>query len=553
MMGTHVRLRCLIIACCALVPSFAAAAKNDVKSTPKPLGKLLPAEKSVAEVIDHYVEARLAAEKISPAEQIDDVNYIRRVTLDLIGRIPTPPEVRDFVDSKTKNKREQLVDRLLASPEFIDHQVNEFDWMITEGKGNLRGYLADAFRAGRTWDRIFRDLMLADDEALQQKGATDFLKTRMKDQDRLTNDVSTLFFGVNISCAQCHDHPLVDDWKQGHFYGFKSFFNRTFENGDFLGEREYGLVSYQTPKGEQRQAELMFLSGRKVSEPEAKEPDGKAKKAEQDQLKKLMEKKQPPPAPKFSRRAALVDTALAAEERPRFAKSIVNRIWYRLLGRGLVMPIDQMHSANPPSHPELLEWLARDTAEHDFEFRRLMRGIVLSKAYSRSSRWDKADRPAPETFAVANVRPLTPTQYGASLRIATTDPELWGMLKSDDDRANRAKGLASNGRSWAASFAAPSDDFQVNVTEALMLTNDPRVESDLLAEGSDRLVSRLLKTANPATATELAFTTILNRAPDDEERATVTGYLNERRDRMPQAVRQIVWSLLTGSEMRFNY
>lgn len=381
------------------------------------------------------------------------------------------------------------------------------------------------------------------------------MRTRVKDHDRLANDVSSLFFGVNISCAQCHDHPLVDDWKQGHFYGFKSFFNRTYDHGEFVGERDYGLVSYQTPKGESRQAELMFLSGRKVDEPATKEPDGKAKKAEQDALKKLADKKQRPPTPKFSRRAALVETALNSEERPRFARAIVNRVWYRLLGRGLVMPVDQMHSANPPSHPELLEWLARDTAEHQFEFRRLMRGIVLSKTYSRSSRWTTGDRPAPEAFAVANVRPLTPLQYGASLQIATADPEMWQKLKSPEEAATKARGLSQTGRSWAPLFAAPSDDFQVNVTEALLLANDPRVEKDLLSDVSERLVGRVIATAakDPAVAAETAFTTVLNRKPDAAERDTVVGYLNERRDRTPQAVRQIVWSLLTGSELRFNY
>src|SRR5262245_13688227 len=178
--------------------------------------------------------------------------------------------------------------------------------------------------------------MLADDEARSQKGATDFLKSRVKDQDLLTNDVSRLFFGVNISCAQCHDHPLVPDWKQAHFYGLKSFFNRTFDNGGFIGEREYGLVSYQTPKGEARQADLMFLTGLKPKEPENKEPDGKAKKAEQDLLKKLADKKEAPPRPSFSRRSALADAALQPDQRHFLARSIVNRLIYRLYGYGLV-------------------------------------------------------------------------------------------------------------------------------------------------------------------------------------------------------------------------
>src|SRR5207253_4741563 len=101
---------------------------------------------------------------------------------------------------------------------------------------------ATACRDHNPWDRIFRDLILADDAALETKGASDFIKVRVKDQDQLTNDVSRLFFGVNISCAQCHDHPLVPDWKQAHFYGLKSFFNRTLDNRGLIGERAYGQV-----------------------------------------------------------------------------------------------------------------------------------------------------------------------------------------------------------------------------------------------------------------------------------------------------------------------
>ena len=112
--------------------------------------------------------------------------------LDLVGRIPTPREVREFVESKDseKEKVEDLIDRLLESPEHLDHQVNEFDWMLMQGNSGPREYLAGAFRDKKSWDRMFRDLMLADDEALEAKGATDFMKARVKDQDQLTNDVS---------------------------------------------------------------------------------------------------------------------------------------------------------------------------------------------------------------------------------------------------------------------------------------------------------------------------------------------------------------------------
>jgi hypothetical protein len=514
---------------------------------------LLPADRPVHDVIDHYIDAELAKAKIKPAAMAGDENMVRRVTLDLVGRVPTPIELREYVDSKAADKLAKLVERLMKSPEYVEHQVNEFDWMLMQGSGNIRDYLTSAFREGRSWEQMFRDLLLADEIDAKAKPPVDFVKTRVKDLDRLTNDVSSLFFGVNISCAQCHDHPLAKDWKQDHFYGLKSFVSRTYENGGFVGERDYGLVSYLTPKGEQRQAKLMFLSGKLIEEPEKAEPDNKAKKAEQDELKKLADKKEPPPKPSFSRRAKLVEVALRPEERHFLARSIVNRIWARLTGYGLVMPIDQMHSGNPASHPELLDWLSRDMAASHFDLGRLIRGIVSSRVYARSSRWDSGARPDAALFAVAQVRPLTPYQYGAALKLATVDPEMWKTLKTADDVSKRAGDMARSGRSWANLFQPVSDNFQVSVSESLMMANDTRVVSEFLADGGNQLVGRLKAIDNVDQQVECAVTAVLGRMPEADERQAIGGYLLSRKDRSVDALRQVVWSLITGSEFRFNY
>ena len=556
-------IRRFVAVAVVLFVSRSAKANNNAASTAAPpptvasVG-LQPAEKPISDVVDDYIGQRLAAAKLTPAPQADDANLLRRITLDLAGRVPTPWEVQEFLNSKDPGRLEQTVDRLIGSEAFIDHQVNEFDWLLMEGKGNLRPYLAEAFRERRGWDRMFRELILAEGAAAAEKNITakhavEFLKPRMKDHDRLTNDVSSLFFGVNISCAQCHDHPLAKDWKQDHFYGLKSFLGRTFENGGYVGERDYGLVTYLTPAGEQRKAKLMFLTGFTVKEPQRDEPDNKAKKAEQEILKTLADKKQAPPKPSYSRRQMLVDTALSKTQRDFFARSIVNRIWARLFGHGLVMPVDQMHSANPPSHPELLAWLARDTAEHDFDLSRLIRGLVLSKAYGRDSRWTAGERPAPEFFAVGQVRPLSPHQYAASLRIATADPELWGKLPDETTRMQRANSLAASSRGWAASFAPLTDNFQVGVGESLLLTNDARIASEFLSDAGDRLVGRMKQLKTPAEQASVGVSTVLGRSAHVDELKLLTDYLTDRKSRPLDAARQVVWSLLTSSEFRFNY
>src|SRR5262249_23123011 len=142
---------------------------------------------------------------ITPAPQADDATLVRRITLDLVGRIPSAAEVQAYVGSTDPDKRVQLVDRLTASPGFQRHQVNEFEAMLMAGtRASLRDYLTRALEEDRSWAVIFRELMKADESNPKTRGSSNFLKAHVKDLDRLTNEVSILFFGVNVSCAQCH-------------------------------------------------------------------------------------------------------------------------------------------------------------------------------------------------------------------------------------------------------------------------------------------------------------------------------------------------------------
>src|SRR5262249_48800686 len=144
---------------------------------------------------------------------------------------------------------------------------------------------------------------------------------------------------------------------------------------------------------------VMFLTGAEVAVPASAEPGADEAKKERERAEKSKRDKSPPPAPKFSLRAQLVELALQPAQREFFARAIVNRIWLRLFGHGLGMRADQMPSENPPSHPELLAWLARDTAEHGYDLKRLVRGLVLSKTYGRSGQWEGDDVPRPNYFA----------------------------------------------------------------------------------------------------------------------------------------------------------
>jgi len=511
--------------------------------------KLRATDRPVAEVVDHYVAAKLQDAKVRPAGAASDANFIRRVTLDLAGRIPTPGEVRDYESSSDQDKQRQLVDRLMASPAFDRQQAAELDWLLMDGKGGaFRDYLTRAVKEKRGWDKIFREVMAADATNGATKGTEQFIKTRVANPDRLANDVSVRFFGVNISCAQCHDHPQVLSWKQDHYYGMKAFFSRTFENGDFLGERDYGQVSFKPKRGDTKRASLMFITGEVMTEPDSAEPDDKAKKAEKSLLEESKKNKVPPPAPQFSRRAQLVEAGLKQGENGFFARAIVNQVWARFFGHGLVMPVDQMHGQNTPSHPELLAWLARDLVRRDYDLRGLVRGLVLSEAYARSSQWTGTPRPEPALFAVAVPRALTPRQFGTSLQIATSRGSAFTNHAELETTVER---MEKDGNSWASSFERPSFDFQVSVEEALMFSNSEKVEKELLKE--DRLLRDLLSANDSEKMIRAAYQQMLFRAPQPAEMKALRQYVEQRSDRPTDAIRQVVWAMMTSTEFRFNY
>jgi Protein of unknown function (DUF1549)/Protein of unknown function (DUF1553) len=510
--------------------------------------ELPPLESPIEVVVDHYVDAGLVAAGTKAAPEADDATIVRRVMLDLIGRIPTAAESRAFVASTDPEKRRKLVDRLIESPGFVRHQADSLDSMMMSGiRGSLRDYLTMASRENRSWDRVFREVMVANEADSAVKGSSEFLKGRAKDADRLTTDVSSIFFGVNVSCAKCHDHPLVDDWKQDHYFGMKSFLDRTFLAGNFVSEHGYGLVKFKTTEGVEKKARFLFLTGQEIEVGGPEELSGEAKKAEKQSLAEAKKENKAPPVPEVSARAKLVEVALGPEGREFFSRAIVNRVWNRLFGQGLVMPLDQMHSENPPSHPELLQWLARDVVEHGYDLRRLTRGLVLSHAYARESRAE-SENPDPRLFGVASPRALSPIQLAASIWVATADPT---GLPDPNDLA-KVEPLAERARGLAQAIAKPGEDYQIGAAEALMISNGTKLDEPL-GDGADRLVGRLVKITDRKEMIEVAVRNVLSRPVDEEEITLLEAFLDRRADRPVEAARHLVWALLAGGEFRFNH
>jgi hypothetical protein len=266
------------------------------------------------------------------------------------------------------------------------------------------------------------------------------------------------------------------------------------------------------------------------------------------------DKAPPPKPPEFRPREQLVELALRPGDNRFFARSIVNRVWARLMGHGLVDPLDQMHSANPASHPELLDWLERDLVAHGYDLKRLVHGIVLSDAYARSSRWNSAgDPPASQYFAVAIPRPLSPRQYALSLQIAAASPESFPANPKPEDWSKRREQLENAANGLAGNFELPGEHFQVSVDEALLLSNSPQIQNDLLRDSGDRLVGFLKGIPDRRQMIETAYWTVLSRAPAPEEAELIEQYLSRRADNPVIAIQQAAWALIASPELRFNY
>ena len=525
--------------------------------------ELPSADLPIEQVIDQAVQQRLEAEKVTAAPQADDANVLRRLMLDVAGRIPTSEEAKGYVANGSATKRVELVDRLLTSPDFIWHQRNEFDRMLLPNKpndGDFRKYLLWAVKENRPWDAMFRDMLVGDEADENRKHALTFIKSRARDLDDMLNDTAIVFFGVNVTCAKCHDHPLTPDWKQHHYFGMASFFSRTYvTKKNLLAERPFGEVKFKSKrkddtKGEQT-AKFQFLTGSVIDEPFVERSADDIKKIEEVIKASMQTDDAPPPEkPSFSPREKLVEVALRTEDNQFFARNIVNRVWDRFFGRGLVHPVDQLHAANAPSHPELLDWLTRDLVAHNYDLKRLLRGIVLSQAYSRSSEWPSNGTPPDAAlFAVARLKPLTPRQYSLSLFIAANNPTQWPAADQLVKWVTRREQLENESNGWAGHFEMPGESFQVAVDEALLLNNNKRVEDEFLRDSGDRLVGHLKSFSDNQAVIESAVLAICSRPPRDDERAALDDFLQKRSADRVTALRQLVWVLLTGPEMRFSH
>ena len=467
---------------------------------------------------------------IQPAPVCDDRIFVRRVYLDLAGRIPTLAETESFLQNGSPDRRAELVDRLLSGDEYARHFSDVFDvvFMGRQGPGaedrrqrqGWFAYLENSFRTNRPWNQLLQELIVARPETPADRGVISFLYERKDNHQAMAEAIGPLAFGMRIQCAQCHNHPLAWEVEQRHYWGLVAALNRSknveTKAGPGVAESAIGgFVNFANLKKESQPALLTFLNGQTIDE---KRPGADEKETDSPELYLIAppkEKERPEQAavPKFSRREELAKAL--TQNNPLLARAMANRFWALLMGRGLVHPVDQMDAKHRPSHPDLLAWLAADIEHHGYDVKRLVRGLALSQTYALDSRWTGGNPPSPELFARAVEKPLSAEQLCRSLLVATTGqaPNAEGQFPGRNERPLR-RTLAAN---LTDLFA---EDYNASVSQGMLLSNSPLVD-ELLQPKPNNTAGRLAALASPEARVEQAFLIVLGRPPDDEEKATL--------------------------------
>jgi hypothetical protein len=343
-----------------------------------------------AKALHERVDALVEAAQVSPvAAPANDAEFLRRVYLDLVGTIPTSAEARAFFDDPVADKRTKLIDRLLASPEHARHLATIFDVMLMErraAKGvadaEWKKFLFDSMRANKPYDQLVRELLTADGSDPATRPAANFLLARDAEPNLATRDIARVFFGRDLQCCQCHDHPLVDDFYQAEYYGIYSLVGRTSvfadpkDNGKlYLAEKAEGDPTYVSVFDKakiSRTGQPRVPLGERITDPAIP-------KGEEYTVKPAKDVR---PIPKHSRRAELAKAA--TENNPAFRRNIVNRVWAMLFGQGLVDPVDMLHRGNAPANEAVLSLLAEEFAAHRYDSRWLIGELAKSRTYQRS-------------------------------------------------------------------------------------------------------------------------------------------------------------------------
>ena len=415
--------------------------------------------------IDEHNLAKLESLRIPPSPDCGDAAFLRRAYLDATGTLPSLEEIDAFRSDPKADKRGRLIDRLLGSREYVDYWTYKWSdlFLVSSSKLSPQGvwsfhrFLRRSIEENKPWDRLARELITARGSNLTHGEAGFFALHR--DPIDLAETTSMVFLGLSLTCARCHNHPL-EKWTQDQYYGFASLFSRVqLKDGASVGE----VVVMPASEGE-------VLHPRKGVAMPPQPLDAPAVSA----------------ASPIDRREILADW-LASPENPYFARAIVNRVWSNFFGRGLIHPEDDLRITNPPSDQALLDWLVTDFVSHKYDVKHLVRTIMSSAVYSRSSvpvTGNEADNKFLSHYLVKRLSAEVLLDAVARVTEVPTPftgyPAGWRSLQLPDSKVD-SQFLDSFGRPVRASTCSCERSSEPSMTQALHLANGATINEKLRA------------------------------------------------------------------------
>lgn len=474
---------------------------------------------------------------VTPAPRASDAEFLRRVYLDVIGTLPTPAEIRSFLQSTAPDKRSQIIGALLQRPEYVDHWSLRWGDLLRvhrryvgdKGLASFSGWLRQSIRENKPIDVLTRELLTAQGNVFTS-GPVAYYFTDEKPED-LAETTAQVFLGVRLQCARCHHHPN-ETWSQQDYYGLAAFFTRlekkdTGDEGRFGGFRSIRPVPRDVP-------------ARALATPAAPSLLGAA----------------PDLAATPDWRTALA-AWITSRDNPYFARSFANRYWGWLIGRGLVEPVDDLRATNPPSHPELLDRLAREFIEHGYDGRHLVRLICESATYQRASELTptrdgdgrllthRVPRRLPAEVLLDAVNQACGTreafagQPTGTRAIALPDPTIASTFLNTFGRPLR------NSPCECARGGLP------DLSQTLHLLNSAALH-DKVSGAESRPALLLREKATDAERLEELYLATLSRLPTAEEAATVQTLLADS-PTPAEGWQDLLWALLNSAEFTFQH
>ena len=500
--------------------------------------------------IDEPVFAKLKKFRIVPSAVADDSEFLRRVSLDLTGTLPPPERVRQFIANNRPKKREQLVDTLIGSPEFVDYWTFRFsdifrvaifaNGLTPKWSQKYWEWIRLNIETNRPYDEVARERISAEGYGAASRHFLPY------NQIGPPNDVMAeevrVFLGRRLDCAQCHNHPY-ENWSQDQFWGMAAFFSRLFKMGPVVFDHPANMdLSSKDVEGK---VQLLHPRTKAVVQPA------------------LLDGSRVDLAPDANPRKEL---ARWMTSNPYFAEAAVNRVWGQFFGRGIVDPVDDFRSTNPPTHPELLASLANDFRHHDYDLRRLMKTIVMSRTYQLSRIPNATNRDDLVNYSHALPRPLDAEVLLDALIDVTGAPETFSTAVTDGSAVGQAPAgtRAINLKDPDMYFsrflelygrpprgAIPERSVHPNLGQSLLMLAGSTY-ADRLSAKNTRLARLLESGASDEKIFEEFYLSALGRFPAQEERQELQQTLAKRGDR-EAGLREFVWALTSAREFAENH